>query len=78
MLLVPQPHFGFAQLHAELRQIATADVLEFHPLKVVPDPLIRVQLRCIARQAFHMDALGSTGGQIVDPHQRSLLGYGFF
>jgi len=65
MLLVPQPLFGFAQLDAELRQIATADVLEFHPLEVVPDPLIRVQLRCIAGLAFQMDVLGSTDGQKV-------------
>jgi hypothetical protein len=52
MLLVPQPLFGLAQLGAELGQITTANVLEFHPLEVVPDARIRVQLRCIARQAF--------------------------
>jgi hypothetical protein len=59
---MPQRLCGLAQLAAELWQIATADVLEFDLLEVVPDALIRVQVGCIARQAFQMDALGSTTG----------------
>ena len=65
MPLVPQPLCGLAQFGAKLRQITTADVLEFDSLEVVPDTLIRVQIGCIAGQAFQMDALGSTTGQKV-------------
>jgi len=39
MLFVPHSLRGIAQLDAELRQITTADILEFDPFEVVPDAL---------------------------------------
>ena len=65
MLPVPQALHSLAQVDAELCQIATADVLELYPPEEIPDAPTRVQIRCIVRQAFQMDALSSTTGQKI-------------
>jgi hypothetical protein len=41
----------------------TDDILQLHPFQVVPDPLIRVQLRGIGWQPLQMDPLPSWAGQ---------------
>src|SRR5918996_1738767 len=41
----------------------TDNILQLHPLQVVPDPLIRVQLGSIAGQLLQMDSLPSRAGQ---------------
>jgi hypothetical protein len=41
----------------------TDDILQLHPLQVVPDPLIRVQFGGIGWQLLQMDSLPSWAGQ---------------
>src|SRR5918992_2925023 len=41
----------------------TDNILQLHPLQVVPDPLIRVQLGSIGGQLLQMDSLPSRAGQ---------------
>src|SRR5918992_3773908 len=41
----------------------TDNILQLHPLQVVPDPLIRVRLGSIAGQLLQMDSRPSRAGQ---------------
>ena len=63
--LVAKPLGGQAQVMTEGRQIRTAEVAQLHPLQVVPDPLVRIQIRRVPGQLFQVDALGPTAGQEV-------------
>ena len=47
----------------EMRPVNTTDVAQLHALELLPDALIRVQLRGIRRQALQMQALGCAVGQ---------------
>ena len=41
----------------------TDNILQLHPLQVVPDPLIRLQLGSLGGQLLQMDSLPSRAGQ---------------
>jgi hypothetical protein len=41
----------------------TDDILQLHSLQVVPDPLIRVQLRSVGWQLLQVDSLPGRAGQ---------------
>jgi|GraSoiStandDraft_43_1057313.scaffolds.fasta_scaffold311750_2 hypothetical protein len=53
------------QLVTEVGQVGTADVPQFHPLQVIPDPLVGIEIGCVAGQPFQMEAFGPTAGQEV-------------
>jgi hypothetical protein len=42
----------------ELIQIGTADIAQLHALEVIPNALIRVEIRSVARQLFQLQAFG--------------------
>jgi hypothetical protein len=54
---------GTSKLMAKVGQVGTADVAQFDSLEVVPDALIRIDVRRVARQGFEMDALRTACGQ---------------
>jgi len=39
-------------------QIPTTDIAQFHPLEVIPDALIRIEIRSIAGKLLQMQAFG--------------------
>jgi hypothetical protein len=53
---VPQTAHSQAQHAAQVQEMETTDILEFHVLQIVPDALGRVQLRCIAGQLLPVQA----------------------
>lgn len=53
--LVAEPLDGEAQLAAQLAQIGTAEVAEFDVLEVVPDPLVRIEVRRVAGQLLQLE-----------------------
>jgi hypothetical protein len=63
--LVAQPLGRQAQVVAKVRQVCTAEIPQLHPLQVVPDPLVRIQIRRVPGQRFQVEALGTTAGQEV-------------
>jgi hypothetical protein len=46
-----------------LRQIVAAEVFELTTFEQVPNPLLRVQFRRVARKPLQVKALGGTSGQ---------------
>lgn len=58
--LLGQPH-----LLGQLRQVVTTDVAQLDPFEVVPDPLVRVEVRRIAGQLLQMQAMGGAVAQEV-------------
>ena len=46
-----------------MREVATADILQFDALEQVPDAFIRVQLWCIGWQVYQQESLGCPLGQ---------------
>jgi hypothetical protein len=48
MGLVPQALFGLAKFLAQLPEILTTNVPQFHPFQVVPDTVVWIQLSDIA------------------------------
>jgi hypothetical protein len=61
--LPPHTFDGITEFTMEMRQVNTTDVAQLHALELLPDALIRVQLRGIRRQALQMQALGCAVGQ---------------
>src|SRR5262249_298829 len=61
--LVAQPIFGFPELGRQVREGATADLLQFDPLEQIPDPLIGVHLWCVGWQLRQQESLGGPAGQ---------------
>ncbi len=61
--LVPEPGDGQAQFVPQLWDRGTHQVPKFHPLKVSPDTLVRVDLGSVARQGLDLDASGTFAGQ---------------
>lgn len=53
--LVPQPFLRTAQFQRQRLQVGAAKVLQFDPLQMLEDALLRIQLRGIARQSLHMN-----------------------
>jgi hypothetical protein len=63
---------GQAQLVAELGQRVTADVAQFTPLEILPEPLVRVQLGRVGGQGLQMQALGRALREEVLDHLRAV------
>lgn len=63
--LVAEASGGEARLASEVAEGLTADVAEFDALEVVPDALIRVEVRGVARQRLQLDATGTAVCQEV-------------
>src|SRR5215218_8065790 len=51
---VSQALFGLAQLYPQLREALAAEVLQLNTLEVLPDPLVRVEIRSVAGQLFEL------------------------
>src|SRR4051794_36591855 len=54
--LVAEPLDGQAQFDPQLVQIGTAEVAQFDVLEIVPDALVRVEVRGVARQLLQLEA----------------------
>src|SRR5256885_10757513 len=53
-LFVPQAFFCLNELSLQLIQIGAADIAQLHSLEVIPNPLIRVEIRGVAGKLFQM------------------------
>src|SRR3712207_9199351 len=60
VLALAQPSHGQAEFVSSFVECVTADVAERDPLEPPPDPLVRIQLWCIARQRQQLQTLGAT------------------
>ena len=58
LLFVPQAFFSLNELALQLLEIATTDIAQLHALEIIPDALIRVEIRGVARQLFQLQAFG--------------------
>ena len=54
---------GQAELAPQVLEVPAAHVPQFDPLEVVPDTLVRVQLRRVAGELLQAEALGPALGQ---------------
>jgi hypothetical protein len=61
--LPPHTFDSITEFTMEMRQVNTADVAQLPAFELLPDALIRVQLRGIRRQALRMQALGCAVGE---------------
>ena len=57
------PFHRIAEFTSEMRDREAAHIAEFHPFELLPEALIRVQLRRIGRQTLQVEALGGPLGQ---------------
>lgn len=71
---MPQAFGGSPNFQRKLLHILNTKVFEFTSLEQVPDPLLRIQLRRITRQAFQVKAFGSPCTQKVFDHLRAMNG----
>jgi hypothetical protein len=55
---MPETFLRWPQFSGDLRHIPTTQVLEFAPLEQIPDPLLRIEIRSLARQALQVQAFG--------------------
>ncbi len=55
---MPQALFGLNELALQLIEIGTTDITQLYALEVIPDALIWVEIRSIARKLFQMQAFG--------------------
>ena len=69
---VSQALFGSSKLVGHLGDIAAAEILEFPSLEQIPDALLWIQFRGIARQAFQMEPFGGLALQKVLDHLRTM------
>ena len=56
---------GEAEVTSEVRQVLAADVAQLDVLEVVPDALVRVEVRGVAGELLELDASGAAVGQEV-------------
>ena len=56
LALVAKPLDGQAQFEPQLGQIGAAEVAEFDVLEIVPDALVGIQVRGVARQLLQLEA----------------------
>jgi hypothetical protein len=63
--LVAEPFFGAAQGQRQLSQVMAAEIAEFNALQVVPDALVRIQLRRVPRQLLQVQPSGGAVTQEV-------------
>lgn len=66
--LVTHSFNGQAERFLDLFDIRASHVAQFDPLQVVPDALVRVQVRRISRQSLKPEALGPAIGQELLDH----------
>ena len=71
---MPEPFFGMDQLSPKLHEIRSTKVFEFAPLEQIPHSFLWIQLRCIGRQAFQVNACGSPSAQKVFDDVRAMDG----
>ncbi len=69
-----QSFFGTTQLRLDVLHVQTTNILKFDSLEQIPDAFLWIELRSIARQAFEMDAFGSSFGQKVFDRLRAMNG----
>lgn len=55
LALVAKPLDGQAQFEPQLVQIGTAEVAQFDVLEIVPDALVGIQVRGVARQLLQLE-----------------------
>jgi hypothetical protein len=60
-----QPFFGSPHFPLDVLHVKTTNIFEFDPLEQIPDSFLRIELWCIGRQLFEMNALGSAMCQVV-------------
>ena len=63
--LATQPYGCKPQFCAKIAAILANDVLQLHPLEILPDPFVCIQLRRVAWQPFQVEALRATSRQKV-------------
>ena len=69
---VSQAFFGMSELHGHVRHISTTDILQFSTCEQIPDALLWVEFRSIARQALQMEPFGGLALQKVLDHLRAM------
>jgi len=69
---VPQAFFGMPQFLGHVGDIPAADILQFSTFEQIPDALLWIQFRGIARQAFQMEPFGGLALQKVLDHLRTM------
>src|SRR6266496_626907 len=57
MRLLAQPFDRQRKFSIKMAQVVTAEVSQFNVLEVLPYSFVRIQVRCIRRQAFQMNQL---------------------
>jgi hypothetical protein len=57
LLFVAQAFSGSNEFAGHMLQAATADIAQLHSLEIIPDALIWVQIRGVARQLFQVPAV---------------------
>lgn len=60
MFSMSQPFLGMEQLLPDMLEVLTTNVLKFDAFEEIPNTLLGIKLRRIGRQAFDVNALGST------------------
>jgi hypothetical protein len=48
-------------------QISTTHIAQLHPLEIIPDALVRVEIRCIAGKLFQVQAFGCPSLILLKP-----------
>jgi len=71
---MPQTFFGAPQFIGDLRHIPTTPVLEFAALEQIPDPLLRIEIRGVARQALQVEAFGCASLEKILDDSRTVDG----
>src|SRR5215212_2946141 len=67
LALVAEPLDGQAQFEPQLVQIGAAEVAQFDVLEIVPDALVRIQVRGVAGQLLQLEARrGSLRQEVLD------------
>src|SRR6266699_6102095 len=65
MALLAQPRRGREDLLPQVLRRGAADVLELDILELVPDALVRIEIRRVARQGFELQALAQRRRQEI-------------
>lgn len=68
VLTMPETRPGKEQLLIELAEILATEILQFAAFEQVPNPFLRIELGCISRQTFQMNAGSRTSRQKVFDH----------
>src|SRR5579883_3290128 len=71
---MPQAFGSSSHLQRKVRQVLNTKVFQFASLEQIPHPFLRIQLWRISRQAFQMNALGTSRAQKVFDDTRAMNG----